>query len=119
MLTDDWLVRLSLAVAAIRMWKFQRKMRNSTLTGGEHLSVICVTQGGGRSTFQHTVQRVGTRSKKELALDLKKSREEKTALTKTTVLRFSPDEWTCSLKLTETKSEDFLGGGPPRTPVSY
>ena len=48
-----------------RMWKFQRKKRNSTLISCKHLSVMCVTEGGGRSTFQRALQRVGTRPRND------------------------------------------------------
>ncbi|KAK5855158.1 hypothetical protein PBY51_005291 [Eleginops maclovinus] len=44
-LKADWLLDLSLVFAENRMWKFLRKMRNSTLTSGKHLSVICATKG--------------------------------------------------------------------------
>lgn len=64
-LKADWPSRLSPVFAENRMWKFQRKKRNSALTSGKHLSVICVTQGGGRSEFQCALQRVGTRPRND------------------------------------------------------
>lgn len=36
-----------------RMWKFQRKKRNSTQTSGKHLCVICVTEGGGKASHSN------------------------------------------------------------------
>lgn len=64
-LRADWPSRLSPVFAENRMWKFQRKKRNSALTSGKHLSVMCVTQGGGRSAFQCALQRVGTRPRND------------------------------------------------------
>lgn len=61
----DWLLGLSPAIAENRMWKLQRKKRNSTQTSGKHLSAIYVREGGGSGTFQRALKRVGTRPRND------------------------------------------------------